>query len=90
MVQTAGETLPHYDLPGCPKRLVTRDLDVGGNLGQTPGGVLQGGRDYVAGLRPLLCRQGTPDDHRVVVDVFVAAMAPSEKVIRASSPLSHL
>ena len=54
VVQTAGETLPHYDLPGRPKRFVTRDLDVGGNLGQTPGGVLQGGRDYVAGLRPLL------------------------------------
>ena len=90
MVQTDREILPHDDLPGRPEGFVVGDLDVGGDLGEPPGGVLQGGRHYITGLRPLLYRQGTPDDHRVVVDVFVAAMAPSEKVILTSSPLSHL
>ena len=78
VVQTAGETLPDYDLPRRPERFVTRDLDVGGNLGETPGGVLQSRRHYVTGLRPLICRERTSDDHRVVVDILVAEMSPSE------------
>ena len=89
MVEVAGETLPDYDLPGRSERFIIRNLDVGGNLGEAPGGVLQGGRHYVTGLHPLLCRQGTSDDHWVVVDVFVAEMSPSESAI-AGPELSHL
>ena len=74
VVQIAGETLPDYDLPGGPEWFVIGDLDVGGQLGEAPGGVLQGGRHYITGLYPLLGRQRTSDDHWVVVDVFVAEM----------------
>ena len=56
MVEVAGETLPDYDLPGRSERFIIRNLDVGGNLGEAPGGVLQGGRHYVTGLHPLLRR----------------------------------
>ena len=54
MVEVAGETLPDYDLPGRSERFIIRNLDVGSNLGEAPGGVLQGGRHDVAGLTPLL------------------------------------
>ena len=84
VVQTAGVVLPDYDLPGRPEGFVIRYLDVGGDLGEAPGGVLQGGRHDVTSLSPLLRGQGTSDDHRVVVDIFVAAIRNGS--LRESDP----
>ena len=90
VVHAAGESLPHDYLPGRSEGLVEADLDVGGDLGWAPGGVLQGGGHDVTGLRPLLLLnseggyrvrrnrryldQGAPDDDGEVVKILVAEM----------------